>query len=593
MEGRNMAKRFEDIDGFVAQIRERLNRHLGLDVLIRSLCVAGAILISIGLGYIVKGRRVPLFWYPAIPSVTLIGGAAWWLARRRSFDDAAAYADRHFELQDAVRSYEGFSRADQCEGIYELQAEYTQAALGGIQTTDVKYRWPARTASLCVVLLFCSVLLTLKADSPQATEAPGRTEQVRTQTEQINEEIEEALEQLKEDAKSDDVERLLALERLEEMVKELKETPDLKDAMRQYAALEKELNTVLSKLQQRQDEQLYKRMGQSLQESDQAKVLGKRLAERQYKEAAEELKRQKIDRTASPEDQREQMEKLKAVSQRMASEAERSRSSCKAADLAKRLDKAANAAREASKSASSSPGRQSPAGSQEGSQSASAQGSSSSGSGSQGSSSPGSDSQGSSSQSSGSEGSGAQGSGSQGSGSPGSGSEGSGSGGDSSEGVNECLEEMAENLADLDAKCKAESMIQTFCKSLSQCQGRLGNSPGDGSGSGSGDGGGDGSGDGGLEPGTGSSSHTNANVNDARSTGDKSVLKGAKSHGPSVTMTEAATDGSGSSSGSNARLIQQYRRQAESFVRREDVSETVKSGVKEYFERIHHTEEGN
>lgn len=581
--------RFENIDILVDQIRRRLNRHLGLDILLRSLCTAGAILLLIGLGYLLRGRRVPLFWYPVVPGVSLIGGVAWWVVRQRSFDDAAAYTDRRFQLKDAVRSYEGFSRADQREGIYELQAEHTEAAIEKVQATDVRYRWPVRTAALCIALLLSSALLTLKADSPENTEALRRAEQVLAQTEQINEEIREALEQFKEEAKAEEIERLIASDRLEEMVEELEETSDLKDAMRQYAKLEKELNTVLSKLQHRQDEQLYKRMGQLLQESDQAKALGKHLAERQYKEAAEELKKHKIDKAASPEDQRAQSEKLKSVSQRMAGEAERSRSSCKAADLAKHLDKAANAASEALKSASSSPGRQSPGGAQQGSQSASAQGSSSSGSGSRGSNSPGSGSQGSSSQSGGSEGSGVQGAGSQGSDSSGSGSEGSGSEGGSSEGVNESLEGMAEHLDDLDARCKAESMVRAFCKSLSQCQGELGN----GSGGGDGSGRGDGSGDGGLEPGTGSSSNTNANVNDARSPGDKSVLKGIKSQGPSINTTEAASDGSGSSSGSNAHLIQQYRRQAESFIRREDVSETVKSGVKEYFERIHHTEEGN
>ncbi|MDI6451634.1 hypothetical protein [Anaerobaca lacustris] len=552
-------KRFENINNLVRQVRKRLNRHLGLDLLIRSLCAAGAILLLIGLCYLLRGRRVPLFWYAVVPGGASIAGAVWWVIRRRSFDDAAAYTDRHFQLKDAVRSYEGFSRADQREGIYELQAEHTEAAIEKVRATDVKYRWPVWTVALCVGLLFSSALLTLKADSPKNTEARRQAERVLALTEQINEEIKEALEQIKEDAKADDVEKLIASERLEEMLEELKDTPDLKDAMRQYAALEKELNTMLSKLQQRQDEQLYRKMGQALQESDQDKALGKRLVERQYKEAAEELKKHKIDRTASPEDQRQQLEKLKSTSQRMASEAERNRASCTAADIAKRLAEAVSAASKAMESSSSRPGQQSPTGSQQDSQSAGTPGSSSSGSGSQGS------------------------------GSSGSGSEGSGSGGDSAGEVNERLDEMAENLNDLDARCKAESLVQSFCKSLSQSQGKLGNQSGDGSGNGQGDGGGDG----GLEPGTGSSSNTNANVNDTRSTGDKSVLKGIKGQGPSIHMTEAASDGSGSSSGSNAHLIRQYRHQAESFIRREDVSETVKSGVKEYFERIHHTEEGN
>ena len=60
-----------------------------------------------------------------------------------------------------------------------------------------------------------------------------------------------------------------------------------------------------------------------------------------------------------------------------------------------------------------------------------------------------------------------------------------------------------------------------------------------------------------------------------------------------MSKTEQAEEGSGSRSGSQARLIKRYQHQAESFVLREDVSEAVKSGVKEYFESIHRTSEGN
>jgi hypothetical protein len=573
----NMATRVESIDGFVQQVRKRLNRHLGLDILIRGLGVTGMVLLLVGLLYLAGGRRIPWFWYLLVPGVALLGGMVWWVICRRSFDAAAAYADRHFQLKDAVRSYGGFSRANQCEGIYELQAEHTRAALEKVQAADVKYRWPWRTIGCCMALLLFSALLALKADSPRTTETQHRAGQVLAETEQINESIKEALEQIKEDAKKENIEELVALERLEKAVDDLRETPDLKDALRQYAQLERQLNTALSKLQQRQEEQLYQKMGEALQQSDQAKALGQHLAAQQYKTAAQELKQYEIDKAASPEDRAKQLERLKAVSQRMAEAAERGRSACKAADLAQRLDKAVGAARKGTNSS--------------GNNSASQRSTSSPGSSP---SSPSSSSQGSSSPGSGSKASGSQGSGSQGSAASGGGSEGD-SQGDSADGANECLGEMSGSLNDLDAKRKAESMIQAFCKTLSQCQGKLSDSSGSGNGDGGngGKGSGDGSGNGGLEPGTGSSSNTNANINNTRSTGDKSVLKGIKRQGSSVSMTEAATEGSGTSSGVNTRLVQQYRHQAESFVRREDVSETVKSGVKEYFERIHRTEEGN
>lgn len=559
-----MAERFGSIDKFVKQVRERLNRHFWLDILIRCMCAAGVVLIIVGLTYILRGYHVPLLWYPAVVFLAVIVTSGLWLFFRRSFDDAAIHTDKHFKLKDAVCSYKGFSNAHKQGGIYDLQAGHTKTELEKVSVTDVRYKWPARTIGVCIVLMFSSALLTLKADNPKIAQRRQTAEQILLDTEQINEQIKGTLEQIKEQAKKDDIEKLLAPDKLQAMVDELKKTPDLKDAMRQYARLEKKLNNVLSKLQQRKDEQLYEKMGKVLQKHERAKALGNRLTKKQYKEAAIELQKFKIDKKSPIENQRKQLEQLKSISERMANEARQNKSSSNAAKLAKSLDKAASNLSKALNSSGKGSGSQNPKGSQQSSQSSSSQSSSSQGSSSQGSSSQGSSSQGSGSQGSGSEG---------------------------AEGVNESLSQMAENLNNLDSKRKAQSAIQKLCESLSQCQGKLSDKSGSGSGKGDGNGNGDGGGQGGGI-GSGSSSNTNANINNSPTTGDKSVLKGIKGQGPSVNTTEAASDGSGSSSGSKARLIEQYKHQAESFIRREDVSEAVKSGVKEYFENIHRIEEG-
>jgi hypothetical protein len=150
---------------------------------------------------------------------------------------------------------------------------------------------------------------------------------------------------------------------------------------------------------------------------------------------------------------------------------------------------------------------------------------------------------------------------------------------------------MADHLGDLEAQCKAQSAIQQLCRSLSECQGKMcdgsGNCSGNGKGNGSGGQPGEGGGNGGLKPGTGSSSAINVTKDRPPASGERSVLKGIKGQGPSVSTTEAASDGSGSSLGSSAVQIQRFQHQAEAFVRREDVSEAVKAGVKAYFEGIH------
>ncbi|MBL7184720.1 MAG: hypothetical protein ISS70_00210 [Phycisphaerae bacterium] len=522
-------------------------------------------MIIVGLSYILRGYHVPLFWYPAALLLAVIVTSGLWLFLRRSSDDAAIHADKHFKLKDAVRSYRGFSDARKRGGIYDLQAGYTKTELEKVSVTDVRYKWPVRTTGICIVLVFSSVLLALKADNPKVARGRQAAEQMLLNTDQINEQIKDTLERIKEQAKADDIEELVAADKLQAMVDELKKTPDMKDAMRQYARLEKQLNDALSKLQQRKDEQLYEKMGRVLQEHDPAKALGNRLTQKQYKEAAKELQKLKIDKKSPIENQRKQLEQLKSISERMANEARQNKSSSDAARLAKNLDKAASNLSKALNSSGTSSGSQNPKSSEQSSQSPSSQSPSSQSSSSQGSSSQGSSSQGSDSQGSGSEG---------------------------SEGVNESLSQMAENLNNLDAKRKAQSAVQKLCESLSECQGKLSDKSGNGDGKGDGNNGGDGGGQGGGI-GSGSSSNTNTNINNSPTTGDKSVLKGIKGQGSSVNTTEAASSGSGSISGSKARLIEQYKHQAESFIRREDVSEAVKSGVKEYFENIHRIEEGN
>ena len=70
-------------------------------------------------------------------------------------------------------------------------------------------------------------------------------------------------------------------------------------------------------------------------------------------------------------------------------------------------------------------------------------------------------------------------------------------------------------------------------------------------------------------------------------------MSGTHGTGPSTTSVEEAGSGAGSGTAISEHQRQEYQRQLESFVRREDIPETVKAGVKAYFENIHAIEEGN
>jgi len=561
-----MAERFDDINTFIEQVRARMNRHLGLHLLIAGLGAAGAVLLLIGLAYVLRGYRVPLFWYPVVLILTGMAAFGLWLGTRRSPEEAAMHADRHFQLKDAVCSYHGFSQARKQGGIFDLQAQQTRSVVAGVSASELKVPWPVRTTLVCVPLLVGSLLLTLKADSPGIVQTREKAEQVAAQTGQLNQRLQEILEEIEEQADREGFETLIEPDALQTMVEELRTTTELKDALRQYTQVENRLNQILAQLQQRKDEQMYTKMGEALKQQEPGRELGERLTERQYREAAEELRKLKIDRNASAQTQRAQLEKARAIAERMAREAQQDNGSSQAARLAQRLDKAADA----QSKTMNAPGRDTANQKSGNPQNPASQHSGSPGSGSQST--------------------GTQGTSTSGSGSPGSDTGSADSGSEGSSDINNALGDMSDHLSDLDAKCKAQLALKKLCDCLSQGQAQMGNGLDSEQNSA-----GNGAGDGGLEPGTGSADTKNNQINQASGTGDKSVLKGIKNRGPSVTSTEAAADGSGSRRGVNTRLIQQYQHQVEAFVRREDVSEAVKSGVKAYFENIHSTniEEGN
>ena len=64
-------------------------------------------------------------------------------------------------------------------------------------------------------------------------------------------------------------------------------------------------------------------------------------------------------------------------------------------------------------------------------------------------------------------------------------------------------------------------------------------------------------------------------------------LTGTKGEGPALVAVEDAASGDGVSTLRSRRTELEFRRQMESLVRREDVPEGLKEGVKNYFERIH------
>ncbi len=553
-----MKHKQEHIEHFIANVKKRLNRHLSLSVFIGSLVIGGAVMTIIALSYILRGYHVPLWIYPAVFSTALLLGCCYWIFRQLSHDQAARFADLHFKLKDSIRSYSGFHKSGKNEGFYKLQAEQTEKSLDGLTTKGIRYHCPTCMLAIAVVLVLSSGLMGFKQDSPEVRLKKQQETLTLESTEEINRQIKDALEQLAKQLDEKELEKIVDVNVLKEKVEQLKETPDIKDAMRQYAQLEKDLGDILSSLKQQKEEQLLDRMGKQLQKDDESKALGNQLTQKQYDSASKELEKYKIDPQAELEMQQEQLEKLKTMAGRMAEEAGRnesgqsqqtgqsgqqtSQSESRASQLAKQLNQSAAKANDALQQAM----RQMQQTGQQSEQSCQACQASQ----------------------------------------------------QAAQNANQSLGNMGQYLQQLSAKRQAQSMMQQMLNSLSQgqqglgqCQQCNGNMPGAGQNNNGQRG--DGAGQGGREAGIGAGSARNTEPGKDAPNGPLTQVQGIQGTGPSQTSTEESGAGSDTGNAAKVRENLQYQQQVESFVRREDVPEAVKAGVKAYFENIHNATEGN
>jgi hypothetical protein len=549
----------DPVKNFTKDVRRRLNRHRLWDVLVWCGAVGSGIMIGVGGFYIFRGHRVNLLWYLATLLVVGVASGVWWLVRRHNIKSAAKHADKFFNLKDSITSYLGFKSQGKKGRFHELQAEQTNKILSALYIDRIQWQLPKRVITVGTVLLVVAVAMGFKGESQEIKIQRLLEEQTALMTEEINEELAKTVEEILEDTIDemldlpDDKElaELLNPNELKELVKELAETKDIKEAMRQYAKMEGKLKGMSARLMQRKEERLLDEVGKELSKERQSKELGKELTKKDYRKSAEKLEELKHDASKELSEQRKELAKLKATAKRMAT-------ACKAANRKS--------------------GNNSKSGGQDNMKSNNSQGSSSlsesieeldemvskldealeqaeretrqNGDPSK---------------------------------------ECKDNCGSCSSNANKSLDKLGKKLKRMAAKRKAQSRIKKLSDKLGQCQSSLcqgkkqcqkqgnkqGNKPG------------------GNKAGTGSSDAKNDLPTEDLENGELSQLKGTKGAGPSQTMVEEAEDGTGVSSSGGSAIKRTYQKQVESFVQRQDVPENVKAGVKAYFENIHETEKGN
>lgn len=558
---------------FIHSLRKRLNRFRLGKILLLALLVVASLLTLVGAAYAIAGYGVPKLLYLWGAISLLVATTVISLLRRYSRDDTARFADQFYGLKDSLVTALHFTDKKKTGEFTALQVASANELAASLDPEKVKFEWPRKILISCGIVVLSATLLAFKQPSSEVLEKLRVEAETETKTEEINSHLKELAEELE---KSLDEEQKAELDTkpIRRAVAEMEKTGDRKEAMRQYAELERQLRESARRLEQRRNEQLMARAGEELRKDPENRALGEKLAKKQFNAAAAEIREMQQANNFPPEElsaRQKELARLKSAAQRMAA--------------------AANA--------SSRQGATSSSNSQN--------------SGSQ------------SNHSNSAKSSGSKSSGGQQSGSPGqSGGDGESlednlnqlneavanlskslekaaneqkrNGSISKKTQGECkscrssvssqLQKLNASLCKMGAKQESRKKLLSMCQSLGQCQGYLSNSQCQSlSQSLSPKAGGKGIGAGTVE------SRRDAFGEEFPTGGEMTSLQGTKGQGPSSTTIEAADSGDGVSSRRTTNQRREFEKQMESFVQREDIPDDVKEGVKEYFTRIHETSE--
>lgn len=523
------------IDRFLVRVRRRLNLRTMVRSLVMVLLIASIVMLAVAAFYVVQGYAVDRRWYLVVAGLSVLSLFVLWVARRVGPMPAAEYADRFFELQDGLVSWLNFSSKHKSGGFYELHAEQTETRVHSLDPQHIDWRPNRGVTVLAVLLALAAVGLAWKKPSEAVANRIAVEEQTLAETEQINEQLEEIIEELDLQAKDSEERELLEPDKLRELVEELKATRDQKEALRQYARLEQQLNEARTRLQQRRDEHLLNEAAKELEKTRETKPLSQKLSQKKYKEASDELKQAVPDAKKKLSEQQKELAKLRAASQRMAEAAKSSASS------------SANGSGEADDGAGGTSGGELAEAMQELDDALSQWDESLSEATRQQKMNGECDSECLSRCSA------------------------------CQQNANKKLNSLAKYLSRMQVKRDALQKLNKLCQACSQCQGGLckksGSQPG------------------GKNAGWGTDTARRNEQGPLNDNGQTEALQGIKGDGPSQKTVEAADDGTGTASQVGNAKARSYQRQYESFVSREDVPEEVKSGVKSYFQAIHQIEE--
>jgi len=313
----------EAILQFLGHVRARINR--GVSLRVGAWCLLGVAVAGLvwALAWRVFGYAAPWVGY-AIIAVAAFGVAAVWIGiRRRDVRHAATFADETFKLKDGLVSWLDFRSRDEDREAFRLHEGIMVGKVAGLDPSAVPTPNIRKVSLIGLLGLLAVIGLALLPHSEAVRKRLAQEELTAARTaavaRQMDEAVEELLKQLSEEERE-----LLDEKKLREWSKEIQQTKDAREAEKQFAKIEQQIAQTMQGLEARQDEAVLKLAAEELEKSAVADVrkLGKELDAKDFEKAAESLKDMKPDakEKLTPEELqklRENAAKSKEMAKRM------------------------------------------------------------------------------------------------------------------------------------------------------------------------------------------------------------------------------------------------------------------------------------
>ncbi len=543
-----------EIETLARTVARRHNAFLLRRVSVISVLTVAGIAVAASLFWVARGHSVP--W--PLPAALALAGIAtalvWFSLKRMDMPAAVVEADRHFDLKDGITTARYLAASAPDETAARLQWNWLSPRLAACDPTSITRPFPRKLAAAATILTAAAIALCLLPPSASVRAAEALAKDTRQRVEESKEQLQKLIEELDKDIVAAGDKEGLDMDEFRKMVKEIDETGDRAEAARQFARIERKVRDASRSLDQQRDEETLKLAAKELQKSEDtdARKLGKKLDEKELKEAAEMLEKlaaKKID----PKDLKKGPQEKKAALDEAKKDLAKMRAATKRMAAAGKQRQAANQAAGAGAGAESKGGA---------------------------------------------EGEGTEGAAGAAEGKPledmltelddaaaemekdleemevDPDAEMSDEAG---EAMGRAKGELGKHLKKMNGKRMAKSKLDALRQALAQAQGftqgqsqQLGLAQGQG----------------GKEAGKGSSWHDRKERDDSQKNGALAQLNGQHGEGPSLSAVEDSESGTGTSTRKGSAKERDFTRQMESFVQRDDVPESLKLGVRNYFQNL-------